>query len=66
MKWYRCEFMVEETDLCTGKGERMIVSTKDYAEDKERAIEQAISFLIMDKGFTIIKTISCKEVNVYE
>ena len=66
MKWFRCEFEVEETNLCTGKGERMIVSTKDYAEDKEKAIEQAIDFLIMDRGFTVIRTISCKEVGVYE
>ena len=66
MNWYRCEFEVEETDLCTGKGERMIVSTKDYAEDEERAVDQAISFLIMDRGFTVIRTISCKEVNIYE
>lgn len=66
MTWYRCEFEVEEMDICTGNGERMIVSTKDYAEDKERAIEQAIEFLIMDRGFTVIRTISCKEVKVNE
>lgn len=66
MKWFRCEFEVEETDLCTGNGERMIVSTKDYAEDKERAIERAINFLIMDRGFTVIRTISCNEVRVNE
>lgn len=64
MKWFRCEFEVEETNLCSGKEEKMVVSTKDYAEDKERAIEQAINFLIMERGYTVIKTISCKEVNV--
>lgn len=64
MKWYRCEFEVEETNLCNGKGEKMVVSTKDYAEDKERAIEQAINFLIMERGYTVIRTISCREVNV--
>lgn len=66
MKWFRCEFEVEETNLCTGKGERYIISTKDYSEDEGRAIENAINYLIMERGLTVVRTLSCKEVNCYE
>lgn len=65
MNWFRCEFKVKDLKL-TGNSEPYIISTKDYADGKENAIEQAIEYLINERHVEVLAVLSAKAVMNYE
>lgn len=62
MKWYRCEFEVREYTWNGDITESYIITTKDYSDSIENAIEQGVSYLIYERGLEVLGVISVNEI----
>lgn len=62
MRWYKCKFIAEKMNKKEVKDHlQFFIETKDYAEDEDRAIEQAISYLIEERNLSVVAILDCEE-----